>query len=644
MTHHYSRKIALSVLCSMALGGLALANGESVYQLNPVVVTANRYQEPITEAKADISVVTRETLEKQHITNLEEALRTVPGVQFLNYGAPGMNANLSGIRINGSKDIIVLVDGVRLKDFLGSGQSGYIYSAVLNNMANIERIEVLRGGAGVAYGNNGTGGVINIITRKINKNETNINVAVGTFGKKTISIYNAGTNGQWKYNVYGTNNKKGDIRDGSGKLWNAYEDTKSFGGGVTYEFTKGHTLRLAADRTKSDFSGSDTVYNTSYNGWMDQKNITLTHNYLINDRWFHQLTMRRSYMAYNYRQGASKFSIGGNHVYDFLSEQLNFNTENHALVLGFDYSYGQPNKVYTQKVNGEDVKYYPKMRNHSFYVEETWKPIKRLALTYGIRRDRPTAGQFGEHYDTHTSHSYKIAYDLSDKDSIYVSRNEFYVLPDLLRKYDPKYGNAKLQPAYGHTVNVGYTRELSKDSVLTFNWFRSKADRSIGYRQTGDDINTGHYDNFPDAIDRGWNAQWIARLNPNWDITIGWGHLFHHANGDTLERGYYPKDKATISIRYAKDKWEAGIDGFYFIRRLPAKVHRQGWPSNNYGVFNLNLAYRVNEDMKVYVKVENIFNKLWAEHTNVIWSPVSAPDDWYAMPGRSYTLGMEYKF
>lgn len=42
-----------------------------------------------------------------HMNTVEEALRTAPGVQFLNYGQNGMNGNLSGIRLNGSKDIII---------------------------------------------------------------------------------------------------------------------------------------------------------------------------------------------------------------------------------------------------------------------------------------------------------------------------------------------------------------------------------------------------------------------------------------------------------------------------------------------------------------------------------------------------------
>ena len=55
---------------------------ETVYELAPVVVTANRIPEKLVDTKADVSVVTRKQIEAQHMQTVEEALRTVPGTQF----------------------------------------------------------------------------------------------------------------------------------------------------------------------------------------------------------------------------------------------------------------------------------------------------------------------------------------------------------------------------------------------------------------------------------------------------------------------------------------------------------------------------------------------------------------------------------
>ena len=105
--------------------------GKTVYTLGQVIVTARRVEQPILEARTDISVVTRKEIEEAHMTSVEDVLRTVPGTQFLDYGANGINANLSGIRMNGSNDVLLLVDGVRVSAFQGMNNSGYMYSSCL---------------------------------------------------------------------------------------------------------------------------------------------------------------------------------------------------------------------------------------------------------------------------------------------------------------------------------------------------------------------------------------------------------------------------------------------------------------------------------------------------------------------------------
>ena len=120
---------ALSCLAAMSICGSVWAEepqpafeaDEMEFTLDTMIVTAGRIPTKITDAKADVSVVTREQMENMHVGNVEEALRTVPGVQFANYGGGGgVNANINAIRINGSKEIVILVDGVRVTDFQGN--------------------------------------------------------------------------------------------------------------------------------------------------------------------------------------------------------------------------------------------------------------------------------------------------------------------------------------------------------------------------------------------------------------------------------------------------------------------------------------------------------------------------------------------
>lgn len=651
-----------AVLAALGLGLGSVLTGMTMpvahaeeFTLDPVVVTAGRVPTTITESRADISVVTRKQLEDQKITNVEEALRTVPGVQFLNYGFNGMNANLSGIRINGSNDIIILVDGVRVTDFRSQHSSGYFYSSLLNNINNIERIEVLRGGAGVVYGNGGRGGVINIITRKIDGQNSQIDLGVGNFGKRTLGLTTQGNKNKLSYRAYYNDERRGDAKDGDSNILPGSMTNRSGGVKLVYHFDEAHQhdLSFAYDKQKSDYSGRDGIYRNNFSGYYRSQMYTLQHNYKMNDHWSHQLTWRHSAIKTAYgqlydRPGSKPYALKSDYDYDFINEQVNYTDAHNTLIFGIDYSYGKTNKPYTEPVGKTFVSYHPEMRNYSFYLQEDWRPTEKWLLSYGIRHDRPRGDEFSADFSSHTSQSFKVGYDLTPNDLFYVSRNDFYILPSLETRFDKEHGGDKLLPSYGYTWNVGYSRKFNENNVVTLNWFKTLGKRTMGY-SVGENIGTDpgdwQYKNVDNTVDRGWNAQWMVQLNDHWSADLGWAHLFHYANGDNFERGYYPKDKATFGLNYDNAKWHAGLNGFYFIRR-PSTQERdrkyKGWPHDKYAVINLNLAYSPNKSTTVYMKVENLFDVLWAEHTDVIHN--HAPETWYSMPGRAWTMGVQYRF
>lgn len=624
---------------------------EAGYDLTPIVVTASRTEKSLADAHADISVVGRKEIEQMHMTTVEEALRTVPGVQFLNYGQNGMNGNLSGIRLNGSKDIVILVDGVRVTDFQDVGSSGYIYSFLLNNMDNIERIEVLRGAAGTVYGSGAKGGVINIITRKINQTSTVVDVARGSFGKQVYHVNTQGRKGKFSYNAYYNADKRGDYKDGDGRRWPGHTDTKSDGVKLAYDLTPDHTVTFQYDWMDSKYNGQDLIYIGPYNGRYKSRMWSLTDDWKFDKHWKNKLTYRNNRLETHYGkplgEGDSKgtvsapYSVGSNMNYDFLSDQVESTDSRNTLVFGVDYS--KARSVDGQHAMGFDedgntIYGDRSMKNYSYYIQDDWKLSPAVTLSGGVRHDKPNGDSSSPSIDSHTSKSYKLSFDLTNKDTFYAGRSDFYILPSLYQLYDEKYGNADLRPAEGRTTTIGYTRKFGEDDLLTVNWFETKSDRSIGYSSAG------QYQNFQNGISRGWNAQYTKQINDNWNFRLGWAHLFaNEGAGDTFSLGYYPKDMATFLIGYNKDKFGAALDGFYFIRRTnPANSDVRGWPSNKYGVYNLSMDYAPTKQMKFYLKVDNIFDKLWAEHTDVIWNGV--PGSWYSQPGRTITLGMQYKF
>jgi vitamin B12 transporter len=127
--------------------------------INPVVVTASRVEQPLSQALSSVSVITRQEIEKSQAFTLADLLQGEAGFEFGRNGGPGATTSFF-LRGQNSINLVVLVDGVRSQvDSIGALQ-------VLDvPLPQIERIEILRGNASALYGDAALGGVISITTR-----------------------------------------------------------------------------------------------------------------------------------------------------------------------------------------------------------------------------------------------------------------------------------------------------------------------------------------------------------------------------------------------------------------------------------------------------------------------------------------------
>lgn len=639
-----SMKLAAVAAVALVGSGLtptvsAAADAAPAYALNPMVVTATRSEQKLSEANASVSVISRAQIEDLNIDTVEAALRTVPGVQFLDYGSGGLNANLSGVRINGSKDVVILVDGVRVNDFQGVGSSGYFYANMLNNMDNIERIEVLRGAAGALYGSNAKGGVINIITRKAGKPATTVDISGGSFGASAQKVYSSGKSGRVDYKVYYGHLKNGDFKDGSGRTWKSDLKSDYYGAEVGYDVTKNNHASIAFDHAKSTFAGEDYVYDTPYEGQYKTDAVTIKDTWNINKHWDNEFVFRHNHVISDYAQ-PGLYKTEADYTYQFITNQTTFKDDRNTLTFGIDYAKGNDNLPSSARdANGKLISVNRMMKDTALFAQEEYRITDRLSVIGGLRYDKPGSDAYGPNYASHLSKSGSIRYDIGNNDSVYASYADFFILPSIRQLYDARWGNSELKPAEGNTKSIGWNHYLDDGKgMINANYFITKDTRNYGY-----DNDTQKYINTSDGVARGWNLQWSQQLSDRLTTTVGWAHLFQHAKGDNFDKGYYPKDLLTFTAIYKMPKWTIGLDGFYFIRQTSEETADQhGWPHDKYGVYNMNVTYSPNKTYDVYLTVNNIFNTEYAEHTNVIWG--GKPGTWYSLPGRSYTVGVKAHF
>ncbi|MDM1716913.1 TonB-dependent receptor domain-containing protein [Thiopseudomonas alkaliphila] len=154
--------------CSVfAVSSVALAN--ETIDFGNVVVSASGFEQKITDAPASISVISREELEKKRVTSIADALSDVEGVDVGGSAGKtgGLNISMRGME---SKYTLILIDGRRQNAAGNVTPNGFgeTSTSFMPPVSAIERIEVIRGPMATLYGSDAMGGVINIITRKVN--------------------------------------------------------------------------------------------------------------------------------------------------------------------------------------------------------------------------------------------------------------------------------------------------------------------------------------------------------------------------------------------------------------------------------------------------------------------------------------------
>ncbi|OLQ89393.1 TonB-dependent vitamin B12 receptor [Vibrio panuliri] len=144
-----------------------------------IVVTANRFEQPVNTVLAPVNIVTREEIEQTQAKSLPEILRKLPGVEITQNGGRGQLASIF-VRGTSSDQVLVLVDGVRMaKSSTGAVDFNQI------PVMQIERVEYIRGARAAMYGSEAIGGVINIITyaKAGQVGTSSLSVGVGSRGQ-----------------------------------------------------------------------------------------------------------------------------------------------------------------------------------------------------------------------------------------------------------------------------------------------------------------------------------------------------------------------------------------------------------------------------------------------------------------------------
>ena len=219
--------MGLALACASA-GGCALA--QPVSTLAPVIVTATGFEQKLSDVIPSVSVITRDQIDRSGALSLSDLVMGEPGVEVGRNGGLGTTTSFF-LRGSESKNVLVLVDGVRMRD-------GITQSALAENipLGLVEQIEIIRGNVSAIYGDAAVGGVINIKTREGDgKPRLFVNSSIGERNTRDLTTGYTGSADGLKFSVTAqhtrtdgfpaANSKNGAYRSARDAERDPYENT-----------------------------------------------------------------------------------------------------------------------------------------------------------------------------------------------------------------------------------------------------------------------------------------------------------------------------------------------------------------------------------------------------------------------------------
>lgn len=287
---------------SLLYSALFLGTQAQGMEINPMVITGSRLEQPLFQVLPSVTVITRNEIEKSQSPTLADLLQGEAGFEFARNGGPG-SATSFFLRGQESKSVLVLIDGVpALRD--GSGN----LTMTDFPLSRIERVEVMRGNAGALYGESAIGGVISITTRKGQGPATAYgSVSYGSRNTSTAQIGYTGSLGDTRFDLQaGASHSSGfsainpaqnagvnPASDGHSRQFAGVRLDKKLDGSLTLG------LRLSSQQSKTDYD-SDWYGNTSRQQFNIANNaVGFNAKKLLNEAWTSSLDVAYSDFQYD---------------------------------------------------------------------------------------------------------------------------------------------------------------------------------------------------------------------------------------------------------------------------------------------------------------------------------------------------------
>ena len=589
-----------------------------------MVVTATRTESKMVDVPVNATVISAEKIADRHYLDVADALKDVPGATVIDSGE---GADEKKIILNGDERVLVLVNGRRVNFDVGTMSRASYDLNQIPDVSLIERIEVVKGHGGALYGSDAVGGVVNIITKKMDHSYGKVSMGFGSQQARDAKAMYTIKEGKTGVMVAASKYKQGyykykDVADNSTKRWPG--DTKFENEKVSLklaqELTEISNLEFGYDFSK--YSGISQYSVTSPGpSLIDKKtnNIYMKYDWLMNDTDQGYLQVYRNKYEYD------NFGKIDEKVTGFEAQQAISTAENNKLVVGASYR--------SSHVNAVTGSYNDKINNKALFVSDQWEFAPRWTLDAGVRYDKhSTAG-------SKTTWSAGLNKKFDENSHAYFNWGQVFKAPTLDDLYYNntswwQIGDPNLKPEKGDTWTVGYGTRIADKTDVNISYFQSDLEDAITWDWSG---SPAYAKNIHKQKKNGMELSVAHELNDNWDLEASYTYIRvknnNHGNGYVRDANYIP-NMYRFGVRYHDDLWNADL----FLRG-GSGADKSAYVDSKYMTLDMSVAYKATKDLSFYAKGYNLFNKAYAESAGVNGGTYT-----YPAQGRRFIIGAEYTF
>ena len=578
-----------------------------VPSLSPIVVTATRVPQPLADLVADITIIDRDTIQRSGAVGVADILASAPGIQI---SRPGNVGSPTSVFLRGaeSRYTAVFIDGVRVDSQSTGGASWQTIP-----LAQIDRIEVLRGPAAAVYGSDAIGGVIQLFTRKGDGALTpSIGVGIGTYNTKKVDAALSGSSEAIDYSLGFARETSTGFDSRSGTPHNPDNDgynSKSANARLGLQISKAQRVELTALTSNVNSQYDAFGYNlakpvedrsrlkltTVGLNWLSQWSDTYSSRLSVTDSrdryettpsYYLTETNLRSYLFHNkFQMGMHLLTATLERREDHLKNApINANRSQDALALG----YGWTNRNHTIQLN--------------------------------LRGDQDSA------FGGYTTGSAAYGFALSPQWRVTASAGTAFRAPTLYQLFS-EYGVSTLQPETSRNLELGL-RYAQGTSRFSFVAYRNLVSNLISFGSAGPCASSlGCYTNTSQAEYTGLTfsgRQQLGTVNLHGSLDLQ--DPRNLANGNLLARR--ARQYGTFGADTRVAAWTVGTEAQFSGYRYDnaANTTRLG----GYSLINLYASTPISKDWTLHARVNNLTDKNY-QLANT-----------YTTPGRTFYTGVRW--